>query len=536
MGLVLTALLSVSFPFADMLLLVANACILGFLLAIIGLYLVKQIQVDGCYLYHFTLLISFLVIFACVSLMIIVLSNIFHGLIFVRDFLPNISFCLFVSVVYFFLLPGKVKSFFLVRYSFILLIIMALFVFVFDYSTASIVFSLANLLGALWGLVNILYFGNNELRTKSVLHSCVCVTLVSLSILGVNFLNESVYPLYSLYVLAYLPMLASYVIRKPVEITVEQSEETSQTIQELQVQAEDASERVEKQQQELAQIIEEMQVTNRLLTNERNLNLSQRILFEKQSKDLTDSIRYAKRIQNTIIRGENVLRHNFKEFFILDMPRDIVSGDFYWAIQKHGKTYLAVADCTGHGVPGAFMSIIGITYLNNILASSQMKHPNDILFELRNRIITTFSSQESDEGELPKDGMDITLICIDKSTMTLEFAGAYNPIYIVRNSTLAPIRGDKNPISIYASQDVPYRNQVININHDDVIYMFTDGFADQFGWKTGKKFKYNKMQELFLEINELPLEAQHMVIKKTFSTWKGDLDQVDDVLVLGIKM
>jgi serine phosphatase RsbU (regulator of sigma subunit) len=260
----------------------------------------------------------------------------------------------------------------------------------------------------------------------------------------------------------------------------------------------------------------------------------QKRTIEIKNKDITDSINYAQRIQQTMLpSGEEIIGY-FPESFILFLPKDVVSGDFYWFGQKEGKTVFCAADCTGHGVPGALMSMIGSTLLNETINNKGITKPADILFQLRENIIHALK-QTGASGE-NKDGMDISLCCLNRERNLLEFSGANNPVYLVRNNLLSKIKADKQPIGIYSGLPLPFTNHEIPVQKGDSIYVFTDGFADQFGGPGGKKFKYKQLEELLLNSSNLPMGGQQEIISNTFVTWKGTNEQVDDVCIIGIRI
>lgn len=303
----------------------------------------------------------------------------------------------------------------------------------------------------------------------------------------------------------------------------------------------------EKAKSELALVVQEntkeletknqqLRQTIKQLAEERDILESQRNLIAKQRQETTDSIKYALRIQQTLIPQEKSLQNLFNDVFVLNMPKDIVSGDFYWTAETEAGVIVVVADCTGHGVPGAFMSIIGMTYLKEIILVHNEREPHKILFKLRERIVDLFHQSVSTEEGTPKDGMDMSLALINKANGKLYFAGAYNSMYLVRNNQIFTIQADKMPIGVTDKQSQEFKTQEVDINRGDILYLSTDGFVDQFGWRSGKKYKHNNFKELLLEMSELPLEAQKVVIHRQFSNWKGDLEQVDDVLVIGIKV
>lgn len=269
------------------------------------------------------------------------------------------------------------------------------------------------------------------------------------------------------------------------------------------------------------------QAANKLLSHQKDI-------IEEKNRDITDSIRYAKRIQHAVLPTQKLMNENLHEHFVLFRPKDIVSGDFYWAAKAGDKFFYAAADCTGHGVPGAFMSLIGTSFLNEIVVKKQIHRPDLILDELRENIIHALNP-EGNEQET-KDGMDITLCCLDKEKMLLAFASAFNGLYLVRHNTLQEFKGDKFPVGKYADEKKAFTLREIPLLKGDLIYCFSDGYADQFGGEKGKKFKYSQLKELLVSISDKPMHVQQQVLEKTFESWKGNLEQVDDVCVIGVRI
>ena len=258
--------------------------------------------------------------------------------------------------------------------------------------------------------------------------------------------------------------------------------------------------------------------------------VAQKEELAQKNKDITDSIRYAKRIQFAILPP--VLP--FPDTFILFKPKDIVSGDFYWLDVIGDLEFLAAVDCTGHGVPGAFMSIIGYNSLNKIVKEHQIYKPSDILDRLNYEVITSLQRQDAAGGAI-QDGMDLSLTCYNKKTGILQFAGAFNPLWLVRNGDLEEIKADRFPIGRSKDVDKKFTTVEIEVKKGDVFYFFSDGYADQFGGDSGKKFKSKPMKELVLALQDLPMERQKEVLEGTLEAWRGDIEQVDDILVIGRK-
>jgi serine phosphatase RsbU (regulator of sigma subunit) len=267
---------------------------------------------------------------------------------------------------------------------------------------------------------------------------------------------------------------------------------------------------------------------------ERTQELSQqKEIIEEKNKHITDSIRYAKRIQDATLPSIGLVRSMLPDSFVLFKPKDIVSGDFYWVETVDDTVLFAVVDCTGHGVPGAFLSLIGHNSLNQIVNELQIIKPADILFELDKIVYNTL--QNNLEETNIKDGMDMSICSLNLNTRELEFAGAYNPLYLLRNNELTEVKGDK--IAIGSGQmNQKYTNTELQLEEGDRIYLFSDGYADQFGGPKGKKFKYSQFKELLVQIHQKPMEQQHKLLNHSIDAWQGDLEQIDDVCIIGVQV
>jgi ligand-binding sensor domain-containing protein/serine phosphatase RsbU (regulator of sigma subunit) len=256
--------------------------------------------------------------------------------------------------------------------------------------------------------------------------------------------------------------------------------------------------------------------------------VAQKEELAQKNKDITDSIQYARRIQIAILPPEIP----FPDTFILFKPKDIVSGDFYWLLEMAGRQYIAAVDCTGHGVPGAFMSIIGHNMLNKVVKEFGIMKPSEILKQLDVEVTKTLHQQVDTVRVL--DGMDMTLIAYRKDLNMIEFAGAINPIYLVRGGELIETKGDRFPIGRSALKvNKEFTNHEIPLQKGDTVYMFSDGFADQFGGTKGKKFKIARMKDLILEICEKSMEEQRLILDRTIEAWRGSIEQIDDILIIG---
>jgi serine phosphatase RsbU (regulator of sigma subunit) len=257
--------------------------------------------------------------------------------------------------------------------------------------------------------------------------------------------------------------------------------------------------------------------------------------IEEKNKSILDSIHYAKRIQGALLASEELLRKNLPEHFVLYKPKDIVSGDFYWAhAGKNGLFFFAVCDCTGHGVPGAFMSLLNSTFLNEAVIEKGLTDPAEILNEVRKQLITALNPEGSKEET--RDGMDATIIAFDKKSMTLTFASANNPFLLIHNGELRSFSPDKFPVGVYPGyEEKPFTSQQLQLNAADCVYLVTDGYGDQFGGAQGKKFKLRKLKEVLTELHKLPMKEQQKILEERHQSWKGDLEQVDDILITGIR-
>ncbi|MFH2096373.1 MAG: SpoIIE family protein phosphatase, partial [Bacteroidota bacterium] len=260
--------------------------------------------------------------------------------------------------------------------------------------------------------------------------------------------------------------------------------------------------------------------------------------------DLNDSISYAKQIQEAILPPEEVLKENFDDSFILFKPRNVVSGDFYWATRVKEWLVFTVADCTGHGVPGAFMSMLGISFLNEIVRNKEITRAGEILDHLINSVIEALKQKDSliamdmrpDHKIAVKDGMDIVLCVYNTETGMLQFSGANNPLFIVKNNgELVEIKPDKQPVAIHIEMH-PFTNNEVSLEKGDRLYLITDGYQDQFGGEKNKKYKIVNLKQKFTENYRLPMNEQLDSLHNTFESWKGDLEQIDDVTIMGVRI
>lgn len=284
---------------------------------------------------------------------------------------------------------------------------------------------------------------------------------------------------------------------------------------------------LEKQHEELRESKHQIELQNEKIN-------FQKMQIEGQHKDIIDSINFASRIQQALLKPEDHVNKKIPKHFIYYMPRDIVSGDFYWAVLRDDLLYVAAADCTGHGVPGAMMSMLGIAFLNEIAADRPNITPAEILEELRLKIIKELR-QEENKGSNYHEGMEMSLVRINLKSNEMLFAGANNPLWLLRNNEVITYKGSKQGIC-YAQSMTPFENQTIQLLPNDSFYIFSDGYADQFGGERGKKFKYATLKNLLLNIHHRPMSEQREILHYELETWKGDMDQVDDVCVIGMNI
>ncbi len=266
-----------------------------------------------------------------------------------------------------------------------------------------------------------------------------------------------------------------------------------------------------------------------------NLELAKKnALITEQKKEITDSIQYASRIQNAILPPAEYIDQLLPEHFIIYRPRDIVSGDYYWITEKGAKVYIMAADCTGHGVPGAFMSMLGVAFLNEIVSKHLEISANMLLNELRKQVISSLH-QTGREGE-NQDGMDVALYIIDKEEMSLEFSGANNSLLIYRGEEFIELKADKMPIGIHRLADNSFTNYKIDLKKEDMIYSFSDGYPDQFGGPSGKKLMIKSFKRTLQEVHFKSMKDQKRILEKTLDDWMSGTHQIDDILVMGVRV
>jgi phosphoserine phosphatase RsbU/P len=290
----------------------------------------------------------------------------------------------------------------------------------------------------------------------------------------------------------------------------------------------------------LEQSKQQLETKNSQLVSQKIEIETQNVALESKNREITDSILYAKNIQNASIPSEERFRSHFAQSFVLYKPKDIVSGDFYWIYERDEVIYYVTADCTGHGVPGGFMTMLGLSFLEEIIAGRNIQDPAEVLGLLRDKIINALN-QSGDPGE-SKDGMDITICRIDKRTRELTFASANNDLYIVSADPEDPTvrilneyKANRQPCGFYHERK-PFTAHTVPLNEGDCIYTFTDGYADQFGGPKGKKFRYKQLEELLTTNAHRTFAEQKQMLNDAIESWRGSLEQVDDILVIGVRI
>ena len=310
---------------------------------------------------------------------------------------------------------------------------------------------------------------------------------------------------------------------------VEQKEEIESQAEMLKESNEEllsTQETIQSQNEELQDQKEELLVSNEKLSVFNNL-------LKSKNEQITESIDYAKNIQRALLPSEELFSKLFDEHFIFYRPKDVISGDFYWCGQVGNYIIWTAVDCTGHGVPGALMSMLGVSMLNQVVLERKCTDSAEILFSLRKLLVEMFKHQQREES---KDGMDMALCVLDRTNLKLHFSGAYNPMYLFRNKELMQFKADKMAIDNVSDSTKSFNKEAIQLEKGDHIYLFTDGFADQKGGPKGKKFFYPPFRDLLLANHQKPFSHQLSELERTIEQWMGDIEQYDDMLVLGVKI
>lgn len=314
-----------------------------------------------------------------------------------------------------------------------------------------------------------------------------------------------------------LVAISYFVTKKKNYLLAQQKKE----IQEKNAYLEEANEEILQKNAILSEQSEEIRAQNEEIT-------TQKEMIEKKNTDITDSILYARVIQTAILPEDETLNSIFSDHFILYRPKDIVSGDFWWFEKTHNRFIVTVADCTGHGVPGALLSMLGTSYLHEVVSINPDIKANDLLFELRKTVVDSLKASPT------RDGMDISLCIFNFETKEVEIAAANNSVYILQNGDLNIIKADKMPIGSHPLIDKPYTQNILKFSKGDKFYLFTDGFADQFGGENGKKLKMSNFRDMLLATSHLSMQSQKEKLEQELDDWMGYREQVDDITVIGV--
>ncbi|MEZ5070277.1 MAG: SpoIIE family protein phosphatase [Bacteroidales bacterium] len=302
--------------------------------------------------------------------------------------------------------------------------------------------------------------------------------------------------------------------------------------------------KVEERTNEVVQQKEEIEAQKEEIQAQLDLTTAQKDTIARQNEQILDSIHYARRIQSALLPPLHVLEETFPDHFLLFRPRDIVSGDYYWADRVEDRVFVAVADCTGHGVPGAFLSMLGISLMNEIIKRSPDIGAAEFLNELR-RVLIASLHQTGEKGEA-RDGIEIALVILDTTSGRVEFAGANRPLFLLKKpggsagrdpegTELIQVKSDRMPIGLYEQEDVPFTGQEFRLSTGDALYLFSDGYVDQLGGPRRKTFRSKQFRELLDRVRDLPMKEQKHILETRLDQWQGDIEQIDDILVLGIR-
>jgi len=285
-----------------------------------------------------------------------------------------------------------------------------------------------------------------------------------------------------------------------------------------------------------------LKTQNRNLVNyleDAKRNLEQKLMertreIERQKENITDSLHYATRIQNALMIPSEELDRILPSYFVLNKPKDIVSGDFYWVSMQSDRLVLAVADCTGHGVPGAFMSILGITFLKEIISQMDNPQANNILNILREQVIKALG--QTGKRDEARESMEMAICVIDFKRSVVQFSGAFRPMYLISRGELSVINGDRMPVGIYEEERASFSNREVPFTKKDIIYLFTDGYVDQIGGLDRKTFKTVRFKRLLKEISHRPMKEQQSILREEHEIWRAGREQIDDILILGVEL
>jgi serine phosphatase RsbU (regulator of sigma subunit) len=317
------------------------------------------------------------------------------------------------------------------------------------------------------------------------------------------------------------------------KMIAEQNINLEQQVKERTAEIEQQKEEITAQRDDILEKSEILEQQNEEIRTQSEEITAQRDALSYQKNEIVSSIQYAQRIQNAVLPSLDSFKEVFSDFFVLYKPRDIVSGDFYWLRKVNNQVIQVTADCTGHGVPGAFMSILAISLLNEIMGKSNLDNAGEILNNLRKKIKIVLHQQGKDSEQ--KDGMDIALCIYDLENNTMQYAGAYNSLYLVRNNELIEYKADLQPCAVHILES-DFTTHFIKIKKGDIIYTFSDGYVDQRGGVYYKKYMAKNFRNYLLSICHEPLEKQKELLDRNIETWKNGKEQIDDITVVGVKI
>jgi len=303
-------------------------------------------------------------------------------------------------------------------------------------------------------------------------------------------------------------------------LMIEELDEKKNIIEEINEQLKEQKEEVISQRDEIAA--------------QRDSILDQKELIDRQNNALTDSIQYARRIQDAVLPAREVMHYLLPQHFVFFRPRDIVSGDFFWVDKRDETVFLVVADCTGHGVPGALMSMLGISLLNEIAGKFKDIPTDEIMGELRDQMIAAL--RQTGEMDEAKDGIEMSLVAINTKSRQVQFTGASQDLYMFQKGEPVIVKGDRMPVGIHCEGVKPFKASTHQLNRGDTLYLLTDGYPDQFGGPKRKKFGSSRLKSLLPELQTSIMNDQKATVEKVYNTWKGENEQIDDVLMIGIQL
>ncbi len=486
--------------------------------------------------------ISLLITIALQGIFFSILEEIFYSIICIL-FLVILMPVLYSFIPYFKLIINRVKEakyFLLANLIFIICFLISMFFLRLDFDNNFATILLLITITPIYFIA--LYLIIKENREKKVIyHQLIFFIFIAVYLLIVfnyvslgNFLDKiSPYSLEAGFVIQML-IFALGLADKMQQSLLEKNKSQKELIEQLQVNAELKDKVNRELEQKVKERTAEIEQQKEEILSQNEEIIAQRDLLFRQNKDITDSIEYARYIQQALLNSVDVIQNSNLQNFILYIPRDIISGDFYWFKRIKNYVYFTAADCTGHGVPGAFMSVLGISLLNEIVSKRDLNPPATILNELRKKIIRSLSHEN--QSNKSHDGIDISLCLFDFESKLLQFAGAYNPLIIVRDNNIIELNADRMPVGIHPKDYLEFTNHTIQLEPNDMLYLFSDGYLSQFGGETGKRYGIKRFKQLLIDISNKPIDLQYQLLEKELLSWKRDFEQIDDILIIGIKI